>query len=175
MTWAGVGRSGSPMPRSTRSEPRARASFFWRSISAKRYGGSFFRRSACSTRMLTLGSSPAILQLSQSTKENANLRLPPPPSGWGNILDSQHVVHRVQTRLGPGHEADGAERALGKGVATVGPVRQLQPLAERGEHHGVVAGDVAAAERVDPDLLRAALPHQPVPAVDAHLPEVPPQ
>src|SRR4029453_14808435 len=48
MMWGGVGRSGSPMPMSMRSAPRARASRFFLSISAKRYGGSLRRRSAIS-------------------------------------------------------------------------------------------------------------------------------
>src|SRR6266540_2926509 len=42
----GVGRSGSPTPRLITSRPAASAAFFFLSISANRYGGSFWRRSA---------------------------------------------------------------------------------------------------------------------------------
>jgi len=42
---AGVGVSGSPMPRLMTGRPAATAAFFFRSISANRYGGRAFRRS----------------------------------------------------------------------------------------------------------------------------------
>ncbi len=42
---AGVGVSGSPMPRLMTGRPAAMAAFFFLSISANRYGGSAFRRS----------------------------------------------------------------------------------------------------------------------------------
>ena len=46
MIGLGVGRSGSPTPRLITSRPAAMAAFFFRSISANRYGGSFWSRSA---------------------------------------------------------------------------------------------------------------------------------
>ena len=45
MIGSGVGRSGSPTPRLITSRPAAMAAFFFLSISANRYGGSFRSRS----------------------------------------------------------------------------------------------------------------------------------
>ena len=55
MIGAGVGRSGSPTPRLITSRPAARAAFFFRSISANRYGGSFWSRSALTNCVVAIG------------------------------------------------------------------------------------------------------------------------
>src|SRR4051812_42704808 len=57
MIGRGVGRSGSPTPRLITSRPAARAAFFFRSISANRYGGSFWRRSAFANEVVDIAES----------------------------------------------------------------------------------------------------------------------
>ena len=74
-------------------------------------------------------------------------------------LGCHHVVHRVHPHLLPHHPGGGAERAPGEAVAALGAVSELDPLAHAREHHGVIAHDVAAAERHDADLVRAPRPH----------------
>src|ERR1700741_5291673 len=71
MMWGGVGRSGSPMPMSMRSAPRARASRFFLSISAKRYGGSWRRRSAIS-KVLGDSATLGLLELDDGVLEAAD-------------------------------------------------------------------------------------------------------
>src|SRR4029450_797166 len=71
MMWGGVGRSGSPMPMSMRSAPRARASRLFLSISAKRYGGSLRRRSAIS-KVLGDSATLGLLELDDGVLEAAD-------------------------------------------------------------------------------------------------------
>src|SRR6185503_15707671 len=71
MMWGGVGRSGSPMPMSMRSAPRARASRFFLSISAKRYGGSLRSRSAIS-KVLGDSATLCLLELDDGVLETAD-------------------------------------------------------------------------------------------------------
>src|SRR4029450_1131118 len=71
MMWGGVGRSGSPTPLSMRSAPRARASRFFLSISAKRYGGSLRRRSAIS-KVLGDSATLGLLELDDGVLEAAD-------------------------------------------------------------------------------------------------------
>src|SRR6266436_1784156 len=71
MTCGGVGRSGSPMPMSMRSAPRARASRFFLSISAKRYGGSLRSRSAIS-KVLGDSATLGLLELDDGVLEAAD-------------------------------------------------------------------------------------------------------
>src|SRR5581483_7360778 len=55
MIGGGVGRSGSPTPRLITSRPAAMAAFFFLSLSAKRYGGSFCRRSDFTNGVVAIG------------------------------------------------------------------------------------------------------------------------
>src|SRR4029453_19652960 len=71
MMWGGVGRSGSPMPMSMRSAPRARPSRFFVSIPAKRYGGSLRRRSAIS-KVLGDSATLGLLELDDGVLEAAD-------------------------------------------------------------------------------------------------------
>src|SRR5690606_19414432 len=60
-----------------------------------------------------------------------------------------HVVNAGRFLRDPGGGAHGAAR---EDAAVGGLVGELQTFAERGEHDGVVADDVAAAQGVDADL-----------------------
>ena len=67
---------------------------------------------------------------------------------------------RRPCRTGPGfplQELDGAQRALGVGRAALRAHRDLDALAGAGEHHRVLADDVAAADRMEADLRRLPL------------------
>src|SRR6516164_5897278 len=58
MIGSGVGRSGSPTPRLITSRPAAMAAFFFLSISANRYGGSFRSRSDFTNGILSFVRGP---------------------------------------------------------------------------------------------------------------------
>src|SRR5207245_1896755 len=51
-------------------------------------------------------------------------------------------------------------------------MRELEPLAERAEAHGVLTDDVSRAQREDADLLRRALARKTLPPVDRRLTEL---
>src|SRR5690606_39410757 len=69
-------------------------------------------------------------------------------------LPEEYVLHVVEAG-GPARCPDrGAHRAGGEGAAARGPVHQLDALALAEEEERVLADHVAAAHRLDPDLLR---------------------
>src|ERR1044071_1763404 len=64
----------------------------------------------------------------------------------GRNLKPEHVLHAVQAGLLSGDPAGGAERAVGKSIAAVGAVDELETLADAAENHRVLADDVAGAD-----------------------------
>src|SRR5689334_19656087 len=96
-----------------------------------------------------------------------------PPSGTGRpsspvsgAEEPEHVEHVVEAGRTPGHPARRADRAARELLARRRAVRELDALALAEEEDRVVPDDVAAAERLHPDLARGALAHHPVPLVD---------
>src|ERR1044071_8960930 len=76
----------------------------------------------------------------------------------GRNLKPEHVLHAVQAGLLSGDPAGGAERAVGKSIAAVGAVDELETLADAAENHRVLADDAFAAAYGD----RVELAFQPV-------------
>src|SRR5262245_20547625 len=85
------------------------------------------------------------------------------------------VLHRVESRGPSGHEAYGAQGAAREGVAAVRAMSQLQALTQGTERYRMLAHHIARAHREDADLLRRALPGQPLTAVHGDLAEITPQ
>ena len=60
----------------------------------------------------------------------------------------------------------GAESAGGEGIPTRGAVGQFKPLADGGKMDGVIAHDIAAAQRVHADHAPGARSHVAVAAME---------
>src|SRR5213595_3505353 len=58
---------------------------------------------------------------------------------------------------------------MGKGFTTRGFMRQFKPFALAGEDHGMVADDIATAQRMHSDLLSRSLARDSGPAMAKHL------
>src|SRR5690606_39952755 len=69
-----------------------------------------------------------------------------PPRGT-RLSQAEHVLHVEEPVLAPGEETAGAQGAMSVGDPARRPVRDLDALADAGEAHGMVAVDVAAADR----------------------------
>src|SRR5512138_3755534 len=80
-------------------------------------------------------------------------------------LEAEDVRHVVEAGRPPGDPLRGAHGAAGELLAGGRPVRELQALALAAEEDGVLADDVAAAQRLDPDLPGRPLAEDAVPRV----------
>src|SRR5207247_3437216 len=92
----------------------------------------------------------------------------------GASRQAEDVRHRIKARRAPGHEAGAPQRAPREGVAAVGLEHQLDALAQGAERDGVLADDVARAQREDADLLLWPLARPSLAAGDGHPTEVAP-
>ena len=72
MIGAGVGRSGSPTPRLITSRPAAMAAFFFLSISANRYGGSFWSRSDFTNGVAIVSGRPVLESMQSGADQRGN-------------------------------------------------------------------------------------------------------
>src|SRR5512146_1003411 len=90
------------------------------------------------------------------------------------LREPEHVLHGIEPRRRRPDEARRAQRAAREGVPAVRAVGELQPLAQRSEGHGVLADDVARAEREHADLRARAFPGKPMPAVYGRLGQIAP-
>src|SRR5262249_58975380 len=70
--------------------------------------------------------------------------------------EAQHVAHGIEACGLLHHPAGRPEGAPRQAIAALGPVHQLEPLAQAAEHDGVVSDGVAGAQRDDADLLLRA-------------------
>src|SRR5512146_438131 len=73
-------------------------------------------------------------------------------AGSGGPAEPEHVRHVVEPGRPAGDPPRGPQRAPRELLAGGGAVRELEPLALAAEVDGVLADDVAAAERLDADL-----------------------
>ena len=73
----------------------------------------------------------------------------------GSVPQTQDVLHVVDTRRLRDNPLRGAQGAAGEDRAVRSLVGELEPLAEGGEDHRVVADDVAAAQGMDAHLAAA--------------------
>src|SRR5512133_1358763 len=73
------------------------------------------------------------------------------------LFQTQHILHVVDAGLLGGDPLGGTDRTTGKHVARHGAVRDLDPLALADEVDGMLADDVAAANRLHADLFLGAL------------------
>jgi len=65
--------------------------------------------------------------------------------GRSGFSAEQHVAYRVEARSPTGEPSRGTERTRGECVAALRTMRQLDPLADPREDHGVIANDVPPA------------------------------
>ena len=56
-------------------------------------------------------------------------------------------MHPVQSGVLPGEPSSGADSAVGESVTAMGAVDELEALADAAKNHGMLADDVAGANR----------------------------
>src|SRR5262245_49748997 len=83
----------------------------------------------------------------------------------------QHVGHRIEARPLAAAPQGGFNGAAGEDAPVRRAVRQLDTLAVRGEDHGVLTDDVAAAQGREADIATLARPRMAVARAHAVLPE----
>src|SRR6266404_2666925 len=83
------------------------------------------------------------------------------------LCQAEHILHAVETWLLFGEPLGSANGAARKGVATVGAMNELKPLANTAEDHGVFADDVTGADGKQPNLLLGSFADDALPPTDA--------
>src|SRR5580704_13204693 len=83
----------------------------------------------------------------------------------GKLFQAEHVLHVVEAGLLFDEPLRGAKSAIGERLAARGFVRQFEALTVGGEDDGVVADDIAAANRVNADLRRSSFADKALAAV----------
>src|SRR5215470_14401733 len=84
----------------------------------------------------------------------------------------QHVLHAVEPFFLLGEPLRGAERAAREGLAALRAVDELDALAQASEDDGMLADEVAGADRKNPYLLFRALADDAFAARDPGLVEI---
>src|SRR6185312_1247984 len=88
------------------------------------------------------------------------------------LPQAEHVLHVVEPGIAIAQPLGRAHGAARERLARRGAMCDLEPLAEAAEVGGVLADDVAAAHRVDADLLDGARADLALAAVARHLTEI---
>src|SRR5690606_19887455 len=97
----------------------------------------------------------------------------PPAAGLGGgAAQPQYVAHVEQAAFARGEESACAQRAMRVGDAARRAMRDLDPFAGAGEQGGMVADDVAAAHRREPDGVRVAFAGEALASEDGDLLQV---
>src|SRR5262245_45908651 len=89
-----------------------------------------------------------------------------------STLQTEHVLHVVQTARTAGEPLRSAHCADGEVHPTSGAMRDLDPFTGAGEHHRVFTDDVTGANRLETDRLAIARPGDALSAVHRVLGEI---
>lgn len=73
--------------------------------------------------------------------------------GLDSIVEAENVLHGVEAGVLTENPFGGAEGAVGESVSTAGFVGKFETFSGGGEQDGVIADDVAAAQRVQADFI----------------------